>query len=221
MVRRNPRLGLRKTRRLARRAYEGGRLDDWLVTAGGRGAAAPTQVLRYIRWRRGATARAMLTNVLDPARLPAAEVLTLYPHRWAVKRVLFDLKEMLNLNRVYTANLNAIAMQVYAAGCVYNAFRMAQGEAAAGLPPEAISPANFFPKLAAVSPHAPFELWFLDTQRANPGRRLPKPPCHRTPVRQRSPRRDPRRAAERPSPETPVLCRAGVMEITEACARRT
>ena len=69
-------------------------------------------------------------------------------------------------------------MQVYAAGCVYNAMRVAQSEvaAAAGLAPEALSPAKFFPKLAAAChAYALFELWFLDAQRANPGRRLRKP----------------------------------------------
>ena len=74
-------------------------------------------------------------------------------------------------------------MPVYAAGCVYNAMRVAQAEvaAAAGLAPEAISPAKFFPKLAAACHCAAlFELWFLDTQAANRGRRLRKPP-----VRQR------------------------------------
>ena len=70
-------------------------------------------------------------------------------------------------------------MQVYAAGCVYNAMRVAQGEVAAAveIPPEAISPAKLFPKLAAACHCAAlFELWFFDTQAANRGRRLRKPP---------------------------------------------
>ncbi len=178
LVRRNRRLGLRKTRRLAHGGYQGGRLDDWLVEAGG-SRSTPVQVLRYIRWRRGATVRAVLTNVLDPVRLPAAEAISLYPQRWTIERLFFDLKEVLNLNRVYAANPNAVAMQVYAAGCVYNAMRVAQAEVAtaAGLVPEAISPAKFFPKMAAAChAYALFELWFLDAKRVNPGRRLRKPP---------------------------------------------
>jgi hypothetical protein len=177
VVRRNRRLGLRKTRRLGRRLSQGGRLDDWLVEAGG-SRGTPVQRLRYIRWRRGGTVRAVLTNVLDPTRLSAAEALALYPRRWTIERLFFDLKEVLNLNRVYAANPNAVAMQVYAAGCVYNAMRVAQGEVAeaAGLAPEAISPAKFFPKMAAAChAYALFELWFLEAKRANPGRRLRKP----------------------------------------------
>ena len=72
--------------------------------------------------------------------------------RWRIERLFFDLKEVLNLHRVYTANPNAVAMQVYAAGIVYNALRVAQGEVpdAAGIePPERSSPAKLFPKLAA------------------------------------------------------------------------
>lgn len=176
VVRYNRRLGVKKLRRLRRRPYQGGRLEDWLVEAGGsRGAP---QRLRYIRWRRGATGHALLTNVLDPHRLAAVEALTLYPQRWTIERLFFDLKEVLNLNRVYAGNPHAIAMQVYAAGCLYNAMRVAQAEVAeaAGLAPEAISPAKFFPKIAAACHcYALCELWFLETQGANPRRRLRKP----------------------------------------------
>ena len=179
LVRRNRRLGLAKRRRLRRAVVTGGHLDEWLVLAGGRGAHAPAVTLRYIRWRRGTTVRALLTNVLEPAQFSAVEALAFYPRRWSIERLFFDLKEVLNLNRVYVSNPNAIAMQVYAAGSVYNALRVAQGELAetAGLPPEAIAPAKFFPNLAAACHcYALFELWFADTQRANRGRRLRKPP---------------------------------------------
>jgi hypothetical protein len=178
LVRRNRRLGLRKLRRLSRRPAQGGRLTDWVVEAGG-SRDTPVQVLRYIRWQRGATVRAVLTNVLDPTRLTAAEALALYPRRWTIERLFFDVKEVLNLHRVYAANPNAVAMQVYAAGCVYNAMRVAQADVAetAGIAPEAISPAKFFPKMAAACHAAAlFELWFLEAQRANPGRRLRKSP---------------------------------------------
>ncbi len=152
LVRRNRQLGLRKLQRLRKRQYAGGVLEDWLVRAGS-GASAPVQTLRYIRWRRGGTRREVLTSVLTQTRLPAEEALALYPYRWSIERMFFDLKEVLNLNRLYAANPNAVAMQVYAAGLVYNAMRVAQSEAAAhvGLEPEEIAPAKFFPRLAAVA----------------------------------------------------------------------
>jgi hypothetical protein len=149
VVRRNRQLGLRKLQRLRRRRTQGGVLEDWLVRAGS-GTSAPAQTLRYIRWRRGGTRYEVLTNVLALSRLAAEEALDLYGYRWSVERMFFDLKEVLNLNRLYAANPNAVAMQVYAAAIVYNAMRVAQSDGAAqiGLPPEEISPAQFFPKIA-------------------------------------------------------------------------
>ncbi len=183
VARRNRRLGLRKVRRLARRAHAGGRLEEWLVAAGS-GLSAPVQTLRYIRWRQGRTTHELLTNVLDPQRLAATEALALYPCRWRIERMYFDLKEVLNLNRVYAANPNAVAMQVFAAGCVYNALRVAQAAVAtaAGVAPEALAPAKLFPKVAAACAAAAFfELGVLATQRLNPGRRVRRPTLSRQP----------------------------------------
>lgn len=183
VARRNRRLGVRKVRRLARRAYQGGWLEEWLVEAGS-GVSAPVQTLRYIRWRWGRTSYELLTNVLDRDRLPAAEALALYPRRWRIERMYFDLKEVLQLNRVYAANPNAVAMQAFAAACVYNAFRVAQAAVAttAGVSPEALAPAKFFPKLAAACYADAVSEWtFQETQRVNPGQRLRRP----THVRQR------------------------------------
>lgn len=170
LFRRNRRLGLRKVQRLRRRRHLGGGLEDWLVQAGS-GVSAPAQTLRWIRWRRGHTRYELLTNVLDPTRLAAAEALALYPSRWRIERMYFDLKEVLNLNRVYAANPNAVAMQVYAAGIVYNAMRVAQGEVAeaAGIAPEEISPAKFYPKLAvACQTYVVAQQWERTVRRLNP-----------------------------------------------------
>ena len=83
----------------------------------------------------------------------------------------FDLKTVLNLNRVSAANPNAVAMQVYAAGLVYHAMRVAQSEAAAtlGVPPEEISPAKFFPRVAvACSLHGLEPPWGRAFHRRHP-----------------------------------------------------
>ena len=152
VVRRQRQLGLRKLQRLRKRRFLGGDLEDWLVRAGS-GATVPAQTLRYIRWRRGGVRFEVLTNVLTPSQLAAEEALALYPFRWSIERMFFDLKEVLNLNRLYAANPNAVAMQVYAAAIVYNALRVAQSEAAdqLGLAPEELSPAKLFPKIAVAS----------------------------------------------------------------------
>ena len=152
VVRRHRQLSRHKVQRLRKRRIHGGLLEDWLVDAG-TGVSAPVQRLRYIRWRRGGTRYELLTNVLAPARLSAEEALDLYPYRWGIERMFYDLKEVLNLNRLYAANPNAVAMQVYAAAMVYNALRVAQSEGAAqvGVAPETISPSKFFPKIAAAT----------------------------------------------------------------------
>lgn len=171
VVRRQRQLTLRRVERLRKRRFLGGDLEDWLVHAG-TGATAPTQTLRYIRWRDGGTRYEVLTNVLSVTQLAAEEALTLYPFRWRIERMFFDLKEVLNLNRLYAANPNAVAMQVYAAAIVYNAFRVAQSEAAAqlGWPPEELSPAKLFPKIAVASfLHLHAQEWERQWARAHPG----------------------------------------------------
>lgn len=151
VIRRNRVLHLHKLERLRKRRLHGGLLEDWHVRAGS-GQLVPAQALRYIRWRRGGTRYELLTNV-PPTRLTAEEALDLYPYRWRVERLFFDLKEVLNLNRLYAANPNAVAMQVYAAAIVYNALRVAQSDGAAqiGWAPEQLSPAKFYPKVATAT----------------------------------------------------------------------
>jgi IS4 transposase len=177
LFRRNRSLSLRRQRRLRKRRHLGGCLEDWIVLAGS-GQTGPAQTLRHIRWRRGGTRYDLLTNVLDPTRLEAHEALALYPYRWRIERMYFDLKEVLNLNRIYAANPNAVAMQVYAAGMVYNAMRVAQGEvaAAAGLAPEEISPAKFYPRMAAAcQAYVTAQLLAQRIKQLNPHRRLRLP----------------------------------------------
>ena len=158
---------------LISRKQGGGRtvVEEWLVSVGS-GQTAPVITLRLICLRQGKVQRDLLTSVLDPQMLTAQEALSLYPFRWQIERVFFDLKETLNLRRFYTANPNGVAMQLYAAAMVYNAFRVAQGRIAQqhGIAPEDISPAKLFPKLADASHgRAEAELMFLATNRANGG----------------------------------------------------
>lgn len=155
------------------RKQGGGRtvVEEWLVSVGS-GQTAPVITLRMICFRQGKLQRDLLTSVLDPQMLTAEEALSLYPFRWKIERVFFDLKETLHLGRFYTANPNGVAMQLYATAMVYNAFRVAQGRIAQqhGIAPEDISPAKLFPKMAEASHgRAEAELMFLATNRANGG----------------------------------------------------
>lgn len=170
---------------LISREQGGGRavVEDWLVSVGS-GQTAPVITLRMICFRKGKLRRDLLTSVLDPQMLTAEEALSLYPLRWKIERVFFDLKETLNLGQFYAANPNAVAMQLYSAAMVYNAFRVAQGRIAEqhGIAAEDISPAKLFPKLADASRgRADMELMFLRTNRANGGN-LIKPEISKLPT---------------------------------------
>lgn len=179
LFRRNRRMGLRRggNKPLRKRRCNGGRLVESLVEAGG-GVSAPVQRLRLIRWQSGRRVYELLTNVLDPERLTAQEAMALYPCRWRIERMYFDLKEVLNLNRVYAANPNAVGMQVYAAAMVYAAMRVAQGDVAeqGGIAPEEISPAKFFPKMAAACHDWVIAQYVVEEMiRMNPHTRLRRP----------------------------------------------
>lgn len=177
LFRLNGTLIVRKIRRMSRRRVNGGVLEDWLAEVGS-GVTAPSQRLRYIRFRRGRILYQLLTNVLDPNKLSATTAMELYPRRWNIERMFFDLKEVLNLNRFYAANPNGVAMQVYAAAMVYVALRVAQSQAAlqSRVQPEEISPAKFFPRVANACLFATgVEVGYQLACRENPHRRLRLP----------------------------------------------
>ena len=166
---------------LARVDTEGGLLEDVLVKAG-KGDGAMT--LRLVRLTREGKTYEALTNVLDPERLSAKDIVTLYPLRWSVERLFYDLKVVLNLERFHAANPNAVAMQVYAAVMVHAALRVAQAQIAqkAKIKPEELSPAKLFPLLALVSMMLiEAEYYFERICEANQGVKLRKPNWHDLP----------------------------------------
>jgi hypothetical protein len=183
VVRRNRQVKLVTKGRLSGGRLADGEVTDVLVEAGSE-ATAPRVRLRLIRVRQGRQTFAVVTNVLDPALLSAADVLALYARRWTVERVFYDLKEVLNLHRFYAANPNAVAMQVYAAALVYVAMRVAQGQIAQaqGVAPEEISPAKLFPRMARASLFTASVDWDRDQiVAANAGRSIVLPSLYGKP----------------------------------------
>ncbi len=181
LCRRNGRQSWRWLRELSKTYIAGGTAWDTLIEIKGK-KDIPTQTLRWMRWRKGRESWELLTNVVEPERLSVRDALRLYPWRWKVERLFFDLKEVLNLHRFYTSSPNGVAMQVYAAALVHTAFRVAQGHIAQaiGTQPEEISPAKFFPRMAAAAIGLTWsEVAFLEIQKANPGIDLQKPDWHR------------------------------------------
>jgi hypothetical protein len=180
LCRRNGRQSWRWLRDLSKAYRAGGTAWDTLIEIKGN-QDIPTQTLRWLRWRKGRESLEVLTNVMEPEQLSIRDALSLYPWRWKVERLFFDLKEVLNLHRFYNSSPNGVAMQVYAAALVHTAFRVAQGHIAQaiGTEPEEISPAKFFPRMAAASIGLTWsELAFIEIQLANPGIDLKKPDWH-------------------------------------------
>src|SRR5262249_22004925 len=81
-------------RELSKTWGAGGTAWDTLIEVKGK-KDIPTQTLRWVRWRKGRESWELLTNVLVPEQLSGLDALSLYPWRWKVERVFFDLKEVL------------------------------------------------------------------------------------------------------------------------------
>ena len=171
-------IGIERVSELARADHDGGTLLDTLVLAGTTQKPSQRQELRLIEWRKGSKTIRLLTNVLDPQKLPAPQAIALYRRRWSVERMFYDLKEVLNLHRFYAANVNAIAMQVYAAALVYVALRIAQTRIAktTRLKPEQLSVEKLFPRVASASTaFVTVCLTVIALRAANPGVTLAEP----------------------------------------------
>ena len=181
VFRRNKALSIRQVRLLQSKNTQDGLLEDWLVEAGSGKAA---RQLRLIRLTKGKEVYEALTNALDPKQLSAQDVVDLYPLRWTVERLFFDLKVVLNLERFYAANPNAVAMQVFAAAMVHAAFRVAQADVSkqVELPPEEISPHKLFPLLAFTSIKLIESEFLLEkVRKANRGVKLKRPSLRELP----------------------------------------
>ena len=60
-----------------------------------------------------------LTNVLDPAALPAEYVVALYGHRWRIEEAFAVVKRLLGLAYLWTGGQNGIQVQVWATWILY------------------------------------------------------------------------------------------------------
>jgi hypothetical protein len=60
-----------------------------------------------------------LTNVLDPAILPAEVVVALYDQRWRIEEAFHTVKRLLGLAYFYTGSVNGLQLQVWATWLLY------------------------------------------------------------------------------------------------------
>lgn len=63
--------------------------------------------------------RAYLTNILEPERLSAAEIVALYERRWKIERMFLEVKRLLGLAYLWVGSLNGICLQLYATFLFY------------------------------------------------------------------------------------------------------
>jgi hypothetical protein len=63
--------------------------------------------------------RGYLTNVLDPTRLPPADVVDLYGRRWRIEEAFHLTKRLLGLSYLWSGAFNAVALQVWATWLLY------------------------------------------------------------------------------------------------------
>jgi IS4 transposase len=175
LFRRNKSLSFKKIRLLSRIKKNGGIIEELLVKAG---AGDNAIELRLIRLKVDGHTYEAFTNVLDTKRLTAEDIVKLYPLRWRIERLFYDLKVVLKLEKFHAANPNAVAMQVFAGAIVHAAFRVAQADIAkkVGIPPEELSTQKLFPLLAIASIKViEAEFIFEVTRRANKRVKLRKP----------------------------------------------
>lgn len=175
----NGTLTIKRIEVLSRRQWRGGFVEDVLVEAGSGRNGKSTIRLRLIRYRGHGLRRDILTSVLDPQKLSWEQILTLYGLRWCIERMFLDLKETLDLKRIYSSHPNLVAQQVYGVAIVYTVFRIAQAQIATEgkVLPEQISPAKLFPLLAdAANDYCIGQLWMIEFKALNPGSqaRLPR-----------------------------------------------
>ena len=169
LFRRHGHVKLRRIKRLARFLQGDTVVEEFLVKAGD-GTTTPVQTLRLIR--RQKKKFELLTNVLDPKRLSAADALKLYRYRWSVEKLFKQLKCVLNLRHFYPANPNAIAMQVYTAALVHTAMRITQTRISQDLEinPDQLSTDRLFMRLASGSEYlASHTLTLRRVDELNPG----------------------------------------------------
>ena len=181
LFRRTKTMKLEEVEQLSVAQEDGVVVEDWLVRNGTGGNAIDLRLIRLIR--EGKTYET-LTNNLDTSQLTVEDAVNLYPLRWQVERLFFDLKVVLNLQKLYATNPNAVAMQVYATALVHAAFRVAQAGIGKQhkLPPEELSPKKLFPILArAAVTLLERDCFFEEFSDANPGAELTKPACTKHP----------------------------------------
>lgn len=95
--------------------YQDGDTQDALIWLGAYRADKAKYAVRLVTFQQGATTHRYLTNVLNPQRLPLAEIARLYARRWDIEMAFNLVKTDLNLHLLWSAKPAVILHQVWAA----------------------------------------------------------------------------------------------------------
>jgi hypothetical protein len=88
-------------------------------TLGWIGQGKERQQVRLIEVLVGGKWYAYLTNELDPARLPAQELVALYRHRWRIEEAYAIVKRLLGLAYFWVGSENGVQLQLWATWLLY------------------------------------------------------------------------------------------------------
>jgi hypothetical protein len=94
-------------------------LRDQIVRLGSSKASQCAHLVRLVEWQHHGKWHHYLTNVLDPAMLPAEYVVALYWQRWRIEDSFNVIKRLLGLAYFWTGSINGIQIQVWATWILY------------------------------------------------------------------------------------------------------
>jgi hypothetical protein len=167
--------------------YRRGETFDGVVWLGAHRADRAKHAVRLVQFRVGGTVHRYVTNVLDPAVLPPAELARLYARRWDVELAFKLVKRHLGLHLLWSAKPPVVLQQVWAVLVIAQVLQALRLEIAgrAGVDPFEVSLpllVAYLPQLAARG-EDPVALFVAEGRRLGfirPSRRLavraPEPP---------------------------------------------
>ena len=94
-------------------------LHDQIVRLGSKTASQCAHPVRLVEWHHQGKWYRYLTNVRDPALLPAEYVVALYWQRWRIEDSFHVITRLLGLAYFWTGSINGIQIQVWATWILY------------------------------------------------------------------------------------------------------
>lgn len=94
-------------------------LHDQIVRMGSASARPCRHMVRLVAWQHQGKWYRYVTNVLDPAQLPAAYVVALYGQRWRIEDTFHVIKRLLGLAYFWVGSTNGVQLQVWATWILY------------------------------------------------------------------------------------------------------